>query len=205
MLHIVNGYERSQPEYKGLIDQMHQLRARSFHDRRGWRVTVQDGREIDAFDDLDPLYVLVSDGAGRLAASLRLLPTTGPYMMSEVFPEVLGPQGVIRHPQIWESSRFCVDTEVARDFGTDSVNRVTRMLLAGMFRTAFEAGMINIVSVYDVYVERILKRAGCTFERLGPVVTYDKGLRTTSGLFEVSAESVARLEVALEEKARVLA
>ena len=194
MLHVIQGHERDLPQNAKLIDSMHQFRARAFKDRRGWRVEVRNGRETDSFDEQDPLYIIVSDGLEGHVASLRLLPTTGPYMMADVFPEVLGPQGVIRHPLIWESSRLCCDTEAARDFGQDGVNVATRMLLAGALRTALEAGVINIVSVYDLFVERILKRAGCDFERLGPVVKYDEGLRTTSGLFEVNESSIARLE-----------
>ncbi|MCE6958356.1 acyl-homoserine-lactone synthase [Cereibacter sphaeroides] len=193
MLHAISGADRA--AYPELFDQMHQLRARAFHERRGWRVTVENGRERDAFDDLDPLYMMVSDGRGRLLASLRLLPTTGPYMMADVFPEVLPDGGVIRHPLIWESSRFCADTEAVRDFGIDGINQITRELMQGAIRTAYHAGMESIVSVYDIYVERILKRAGLLFERLGPVVRYDEGLRTTSGLIEVSERAMAALEL----------
>lgn len=193
MLHIIPGYERDLPENRDLIDQMHQLRAKAFHTRRGWRVEVKDGRERDAFDDLDPLYVLVSNGEGQLAASLRLLPTTGPYMMADVFPEVQGPMGPIRNPLIFESSRFCADRDVVADFGKNGINIVTRLMFYGGMKHVQAHGITHIVSVYDLFVERILKRAGLVFERLGPVVAYDEGLKTTSGLFEISDSSILQM------------
>jgi acyl homoserine lactone synthase len=191
MLHIIHGQRVA--GHEDLIDQMHKLRARSFKDRRGWRVNVEDGRERDGFDQLDPLYVIVSDGAGTVVGSLRLLPSTGPYMMADVFPEVIGDQGLIRHPLVWESSRFCVDTEVAKVYSEDGVNQVTRELLIGAIQTALAAGVINIVSVYDIFVERVLRRTGCVFTRCGPVVAYDEGLKTTAGLFEVSEHALSQL------------
>lgn len=176
-----------------ILEQMYSLRARQFSQRRGWRVVVKDGLEIDIFDDLNPLYICVLDPTGQLVASLRLLPTTGPHMLCDVFPEVMGDEGVVRHPLIWESSRFCVDTEAARQFGADGINIATRKILAGLFQTALDAGMQNIISVYDVFVERILKRSGCAFERLGPVVKYDD-LKTVGGLFEVSRDVIEAIE-----------
>ena len=162
------GELKKRPE---ILEQMYSLRARQFSQRRGWRVVVKDGLEIDIFDDLNPLYICVLDPAGRLIASL------------------MGDAVVVRHPLIWESSRFCVDTEAARQFGSDGINIVTRKILAGLFQTALDAGMQNVISVYDVFVERILKRSGCEFERLGPVVKYDD-LKTVGGLFQVSRDVI---------------
>ncbi|WP_372422052.1 acyl-homoserine-lactone synthase [Salinarimonas chemoclinalis] len=179
-------------EHPDICNQMFRLRAQLFLDRRGWSVDVSGGLEIDRFDDLDPLYVCVLSAEGRLVASLRLLPTLGPHMLSDVFPEVAGARGPIRGADVWESSRFCVDTEAARDFHADGINHATRMLLAGLFASARTIGLRSVVSVYDVYVERILKRAGCSFERLGPVHEYD-ALRTVAGLFPVADNEPARI------------
>lgn len=191
MLHLIPAHEASR--YPDLIDGMHVLRAQSFHVRRGWRVIVKNGRERDGFDDLEPLYVIAATDAGQVIGSLRLLPTTGPYMMADVFPDVAGPGGAPRDPLIWESSRFCVDTTAAHTYHPDGTNYVTREILAGAISTAQEASVVNIVSVYDLLVERVLKRAGCAFSRLGPVVAYDAGLKTTSGIFDVSTAALAQL------------
>jgi len=179
---ILTAFEADRDDHADIFEQMYRLRARLFS---GWRVTVQNGLEKDRFDEMNPLYVCVVSEAGQLLASLRLLPTTGPHMLSDVFPDVVGEAGIIRHPLILESSRFCIDTRAATGFGSEGINLVTRELLHGLFSTARAAGMKNIISVYDVYVERILRRAGCDFDRLGPVVKYDD-LRTVGGLFSVT-------------------
>lgn len=191
MLMIKSGAELEATDPK-VLESMYRLRARQFAARRGWRVEVRNGMEIDRFDAMNPVYVCYLDGTNVLA-SLRILPTTGPHMLSDVFPEVMGEAGAIRHPLIWESSRFCVDTDLARIYAEDGINLITRSLLLGLFRTAYRSGIQNVVSVYDLYLERILRRAGCRFERLGPVAMYD-GLKTVAGLFEVSANNIAELQ-----------
>ncbi len=174
------------------FDQMFRLRAEQFSTRRGWRVSVDAGREIDRFDALNPLYICLLDQEGRLLASLRLLPTIGPHMLSDVFPEVMGETGIVRNPLVWESSRFCVDTNAIRDFGDDGINIVTRAILGGLFATARSAGLEQVISVYDIFVERILRRSGCQFERLGPVVKYDD-LKTVAGLFAVKENPLSNI------------
>ncbi len=202
MLIVAHAEERQQ--HSKVFDQMYRLRAHQFAQRRGWRVVVRDGLEKDQFDDLNPLYICVVHRDGRVLASLRLLPTTGPHMLSEIFPEVAGDVGIIRHPLIWESSRFCVDTKASREYGADGVNIVTRELLAGLFETAQGAGMHYIVSVYDIFVERILRRAGCKFERLGSVIEYDD-LKTVGGLFEVSTDVISAIRQSGDEQRKLMA
>src|SRR5690349_6395132 len=98
-----------------LIDQMFQLRAKVFHERLGWDVSVENNREKDKYDELDPLYALAVTDDGRVVGTFRLLQTIGPHMLAEVFKELM-PEGVpVRSPIIWESTRFCVDTEIAQE------------------------------------------------------------------------------------------
>lgn len=168
-----------------LLDQMYRLRAKCFLERRGWRVQVRDGKEIDSFDQLNPLYLISVGANGHVLGSLRLLQTTGPHMLADVFPEVLGGEPITRHPLVWESTRFCVDADRCQGFAQNGISLVTSELLEGLFYTAQEVGLESVLSVYDLYMERILKRAGCVFERFGQIARYDKGLKTVAGLFEV--------------------
>ena len=72
------------------IDAMFRNRAETFSDRLGWEVVVKDGRERDVFDDANPLYLVsVDPDTEEYWGSLRLLPTTGPNMLRDVFPQLL--------------------------------------------------------------------------------------------------------------------
>ena len=146
-----------------IIDKMFRLRAKVFNDRLGWDVKVSNHREMDQFDELNPLYVVETDEHRNVLASLRLLPTTGPHMLSDVFSELMEPEDIIRSPRVLESSRFAVDTELLGHL-PNGLSTVTGKLLCALLETARAAGVDFVISVYDVRMERI--RAGCGFERL---------------------------------------
>ena len=82
-------------------------RAVQFRDRLGWAVEVDaDGAETDAYDALNPLYVIWEEPDGSHGGSMRFLPTTGPVMVNDHFGHLTS--GPIVSPLIWECTRFCL-------------------------------------------------------------------------------------------------
>jgi acyl homoserine lactone synthase len=190
MITVIDGLQRE--NHAKLLDEMHRLRARVFKDRLGWDVTFVDGRERDRFDDLMPLYVIATSPAGHVVGSLRALQTTGPTMLGEVFSELLPPGEVVRSPLIWESTRFNIDMDYAAARGEGAVSQITSELLCGLAEIAVVAGLTHILSVYDIMMERILKRAGANPVRLAPPKRIG-GVPTIAGTMEVSLENLALL------------
>jgi len=155
------------------IDAMFRNRAEVFGERLGWDVTVIDGRERDRFDDENPLYLIeVDQETGEYQASLRLLPTTGPNMLRDVFPQLMGGEAWIESANIWESSRIC---SVA---SADRSQAVLHELLLGIGEVCETAGLTQIVSVFDARMLRVLRTAGLkidiigTPQRIGGVMCY---------------------------------
>lgn len=193
MIIAINASEKA--DHPALLRSMFELRTEVFHDRLGWEVILTDGLEIDRFDLADPLYLLSVDDYGKLKGCLRLLPTTGPNMLRDVFSVLLPPGETVESPLIWESTRFCVSKEALAERTPNLVNRTTAELLSGLFEIAQKAGIATIVSVYDAMMKRILDRAGCHAEiigapqRIGKVMAY-------AGLFEVSDAMIAQIQLA---------
>ncbi|WP_114391435.1 acyl-homoserine-lactone synthase [Notoacmeibacter marinus] len=194
--------------YPKLIDEMFRMRADVFSGRLGWDVNVEDGREVDRFDAEDPLYLLsLDERSGQLRGAVRLLPTTGPNMLRDVF-SVLMPGGAVESPLIWESSRFAVNPHIftARDRAeaNHTVNRTTVELLCGMVEAAQHAGIEHIVSVFDARMARIFRSIDCHFEQLGTPVRIGK-TTTYAGLFGTSHDMRSRLGAAGNFREPVLA
>lgn len=83
--------------------EMHTLRAKVFKDRLGWEVPVLSGMEIDGYDALEPLYMMIREpGPGLLRGCWRILPTEGPYMLKDSFAELLHGQEAPANARIWE-------------------------------------------------------------------------------------------------------
>lgn len=194
--------------YPELFEQMFRMRAAVFSERLGWDVSVVDGKEIDRFDAEDPLYLLCVDRLGQeLKGAVRLLPTTGPNMLRDVF-SVLVPGGAVESPLIWESSRFAINPSLsqgpARQDVNHFVNSTTIELLCGLVEAAQLAGVEHIVSVFDARMARIFRASDCPYESIGVPARIGKTM-TYAGLFEVSDAMRHRLGDAGELHAPVLA
>ncbi|HXI86913.1 MAG TPA: acyl-homoserine-lactone synthase, partial [Parvularculaceae bacterium] len=111
---------RNRHLYARELDAMFELRHRVVIREWGWRIPgATDGRESDAFDGDDTVYI-VAFGADhrKVVGCARLNPTTGPHLFSELFADYCGLQGVRRGERIFELSRFLVDPSLSRrDYG----------------------------------------------------------------------------------------
>jgi len=194
MIIAIQGAQREQ--FPAEIDAMYQIRASVFSDRLGWDVQATNGREIDRFDESNPLYLLSLDPRNRnVRGALRLLPTTGPNMLRDVFPCLLGDNEPIESATIWESTRFCVHKDYMAERTASGLNVATCELLAGIVEIGMQAGLKFVVSVYDARMARNLKSAGCPAElvgepkRIGNVTTY-------AVLFDISESALANIRAA---------
>lgn len=192
MLKVVQAHQYG--ENHKILDEMFKVRAKVFKERLDWEVAVKDEREKDEFDELNPLYLLSVDEENNLQGCLRLLPTTGPNMLRDVF-SVLIPNGKIESPLIWESSRFCINPNIShknRDSEATFINNVTIELLAGIAEVGLAAGLEFVVTVYDARMARLLKRINCPADVIGGPIKIGK-VMTYASLFEISETMWQRL------------
>jgi acyl homoserine lactone synthase len=167
------------------IASMHRLRHRVFKERLQWDVNSRNGMERDVFDLLNPIYLLAVTDSNEVEGAWRLLPTTGPYMLRNIFPELLDGQPVPSDPTIWETSRFAVDSLPVTTAGLRAVNRITRELFCGLVELSLVFGIREIVTVYDIRIGKLLERIGCrpywrsSEHRIGNTIT-------VAGRFEIS-------------------
>ena len=166
MIRIYNA--RSAKRFPDAMDAMFRLRKRVFHDLLKWDVTIRGDWEIDHFDDANPLYVLsYSDDTGKLRGALRLLPTLGPNMLDDTFPILLDGNPEVRSASVWESSRFCIDPDISQDRASNQVTVAAAELMCGVGELGLSSELSHIVTVTDVFLERMFRRMGCPGERIG--------------------------------------
>lgn len=108
MIMISKGYALDDAAIATMFEDRKQL----FVDLLGWNVPVTDGRyEIDQFDGDYATYLIACHSEGRHKASLRLLPTTGPHILGDLFGELCD-HDVPRGPAIAEITRLCLPTRL---------------------------------------------------------------------------------------------
>ena len=117
--------------HSNLLEQMFNLRAQIFHEHLGWDVNVTDGKERDKYDDEGPVYIIYTDHHGRkVKGSLRLLPTTGPTLLADLFSDTIPDAVKLSAPTIWECTRFCPDGDVLHGAKEEILFASTVLLIA---------------------------------------------------------------------------
>ena len=176
-------------EFTDELQAMHRLRYRVFRERLDWDVQVSGDLELDTFDTLNPYYLLLRDCDGGIAGCVRLLPSTGPTMLRDTFPELLEGQSAPEEDDVWESSRFALDLppSAAKEAGGISIG--TYELFAAMIEFGLSRNLSRIVTVTDMRMERILRRAGWPLGRLCEPQMIGN-TRALAGYLDVSEESL---------------
>jgi acyl homoserine lactone synthase len=149
------------------INEMYRLRARVFRDRMGWDVPTIAGMEIDGYDALGPYYMLIQDSDRHVRGCWRLMPTEGPNMLKDTFPQLLDGQEAPLGRHIWELSRFAIETDGEQTFGFADL---TMHAIHELVTFADRMGITRYVTVTTLAIERMLRRAGIEVTRLGPPV-----------------------------------
>src|ERR1700749_2151318 len=179
-----------------LLEQMFRQRARIFHDRLGWDVTVKDGKERDRFDDENPVYIIYTDDAGRkVKGSLRLLPTTGPTLLADFFSDTVPDAVHIVAPTIWECTRFCLDEDIWQK-DKEEILFASTVLLVALGDLAVQAGIESSIANFDAAALHLWRRIGCEVEILGSTSRY--GRPVYLGLHPISETVISRIKKKLK-------
>lgn len=135
----------------------HRLRHQIFVDRQSWNIPTYNGLEYDEFDTPSARYVLWIDSAGRARGVARLLPTTRPYMVKSLWPDLLQRE-LPETETIWEATRFGCD----QSLDPATRRRVVTELICGCLEFGLTNGIHQYLSVMPVAVlTHIIANAGC--------------------------------------------
>lgn len=154
-----------------LFEQMGHYRREVFINQLGWQLNTINGMELDEFDGPDAVYVCSHDDEGRVSGVARLLPTTAPYLMEKVFPELWGGKQLPRDPKVWELSRFAAATPYSSGpIEHQASAKHASGLLRNVMRVGSMLGAQTLVTVSPVGMERLLRLNGFRAKRSGTVM-----------------------------------
>lgn len=158
--------QESEARTDPLVNEVFRLRHEIFIDRLEWDIESNDGLERDHFDDLEPYHIAVKNSVGSVDGCWRALPTTGEYMLKDVFPELLQGEAAPCLGDVWEISRFAVRKgSSSSTYGYMSA--VTIDLVRSFHEFALRKGIRAYVTVTTVACERLLRQLGVSCRRLG--------------------------------------
>lgn len=160
--------------------QQARLRYDVFVKRRELDHPYYNGLEYDQFDTPGAVYIIWRDERRVVRGLVRLLPTTLPYMLETLWPELMQSGQFPRRRDVWEVTRVCVDHTLP--------GRIRRSVLPALFSGVEEFGRHVGISSYlcvtrPYLIEHVLR----------------KGLRQLGPVLEIEGEMEAAFEVSQQE------
>jgi acyl homoserine lactone synthase len=144
----------------------HRLRYRMFVERQRWNVPNYRQMEYDEFDTPAATYILIVDDRNETLGTARLIPTTRPYMVERLWPDLVDIE--LPHlPSIWEASRFGCD----RELDARSRRRVVARLIQGCQEFGVMNGISRYLGVMPPWIfKHVIAAHGCPVSPLGPTL-----------------------------------
>jgi acyl-homoserine lactone synthase len=116
---------------------------------RKWRDLARpDGLERDQFDNQDATYILAIDN-GQIVGGSRLVPTTCPHLLSEVFPHLASVRGLPRAVDIYEWTRMFVVK--SRREGRTMGGKTRGAVICGVLEHCLENGITGLTAVVEMF------------------------------------------------------
>jgi acyl homoserine lactone synthase len=142
----------------------HRLRHRIFVERQKYDVPRHRGMEWDQFDTPAAMYMVWRDKAAVVRAVARLIPTTLPYMIQQLWPELVRGGEIPSRDDVWEVTRLGIDREL------DPSHRAR--ICGELFCAVAEFGLKRCIREYvfvtpQRIIDAALGRAGVAAVRLG--------------------------------------
>lgn len=134
--------------YEDVLDDYFRARHRVYIDERRWmELEKPDGREIDQFDGPTTVYITAIEER-RVVGSQRMVPTCGPTLMGDVFPQLAAGRGLVRHPGAYELSRMFV----VRDRRGDAAHpHIESLVMAGTMEYGLAEGIRQFTIVMETW------------------------------------------------------
>lgn len=185
MIEIIQAGQSGKTE--SLIE-MHRVRKFIFKDRMGWNVDISDEElEIDNYDLPETVYILARDNKKRISGVWRMLPSTSPSMIRDLWPEFLKEFHMPQDYFTWEVSRFGVHSyENNRRGSLLNFNDITAKLITGLVTVCNIANIHNIYTMYNPQVGRAVSRTGFIAKETSEELLVD-GKASVVGRFETNS------------------
>ena len=144
----------------------HRLRYKMFVERQKWNVPSYRQIEYDEFDTPAATYILTVDDQNRALGTTRLIPTTRPYMVKSLWPN-LAEIDLPQSDSIWEASRFGCD----RDIDSSARRDVVARLILGCQEFGVAHGISRYLGVMPTWVFKyVISGNGCPVTYIGPTL-----------------------------------
>jgi acyl homoserine lactone synthase len=147
-----------------------------------------DGMEWDQFDTPASTYILWRDDQGEARGIARLIPTSLPYMVQQLWPDLAASANLPTGDDVWEVSRLGVDPQLDKERRP----RVFRELLCSLIEFALSRQIHQYIFATRLsIINYAIGKAGVEWTRLGSGTL--GGLQAIAARVAVNVETLHRM------------
>lgn len=153
------------------MEKIWRFRHEQFVERLGWEaIRRSDGLEIDQFDR-DRAVHLALFHEDAVVGYTRLLPTTEPHLLSDVYPQIMNGGTWPRSPDIFEWTRCVAEGDIL-------INQVpaSHVLMTGVMEFCLVAGITSVIVETHPKLVDLLISTGWQVTKLGLPSLLEGGL-----------------------------
>jgi len=163
MIYCIN-HKTIQHFGKALVDQFY-LRYDLLVDGQYWDLSRFQGMEYDQYDTPAATYLVYVDKTGVVRGSVRAVPTDRPYMIKDIWPELIETMPLPQSLSVWEASRFCVDKNLSREDRTQVKNE----LVLAFLEFGLQNDIRDMIGIMPPKLwQSVFVKAGWDIEYMGP-------------------------------------
>ena len=169
----------------------YRLRYRSFLERQNYDTFSFRGMEYDRYDTPASTYLVWRDDQRVVRGASRLNPTDRPYMLKDLWPDMVSKQDLPSSISVWEGTRFCVD----KDLASAALRReIISEIVCGYLEYGLSEGIDLIVGVMPTLIWRsVFVKSGWQVDYLGEEKVLADGSRVIAGELSVSVENLEKV------------
>ncbi len=141
------------------------LRHKVFVERENYNVPTWRGMEYDQYDTPATVYCIARDDAGVARGVARLAPTDRPYMIKDLWPDMVYTMPLPGGSGIWEATRLGIDQDLPKEQRSGILNELilAYMEAALMLKVEYMLGVMPLWAW-----EHCFLRKGWPVQFIGP-------------------------------------
>lgn len=187
--------------FGNILESQYNLRHRVFAKRQKYDVPTFHNMEYDTYDTPATVYFTWQDEHGEVLGVSRVKPTDRPYMIKDIWPELVEKINLPESIKIWESSRFGID----RSLDSQTRKEITGALVCANMEYALLNGIDYYVGIMHPRIwKAVFENSGWPVEFLGDARKIEGGDRVVAAKMPVSFEILKSIRQAMNFSKPVL-
>jgi N-acyl-L-homoserine lactone synthetase len=177
-------------EYGDILPSMLKLRYKEFKERQSYDIPTFKGMEYDTYDTPATVYMVWRDNDNIVRGCSRMAPTDRAYMINDLWPDLVTKLPLPHQVDIWESSRFCIDSELPAAMR----QRVKLEILQAKIEYSLAIGVKGMIGVMPPLIWRaVFINSGWRVDHIGPITELSTGEKVVAAWINVNEEILSNI------------